>query len=239
LVCEYIFLCVLCALCGDYLKRKSKVQDFAKERLAMVEEQLRRRGIRDERVLAAMTKVPRHLFVPSASQSEAYEDRPLPIGDGQTISQPYMVAIMTQSLNLTGGEKILEIGTGSGYQTAVLAELAREVFTVERLFDLFQKAEARLRTLGCENVSCRLGDGSKGWPEKAPFDGILVTAGAPEVPGALKSQLAEGGRLVIPVGSRYTQNLLRIERGGSRFAEEDITGCVFVPLVGESGWREE
>ena len=213
--------------------------EFTKERLAMVAEQLRRRGIRDERVLAAMAKVPRHLFVPSGSQSEAYEDRPLPIGDGQTISQPYMVAIMTQSLNLTGGEKVLEIGTGSGYQTAVLAELAREVFTVERLFALYQKAEIRLRNLGYENIHCRLGDGSIGWPEKAPFDGLLVTAGAPEVPEALKSQLAEGGRLVIPVGSRYSQSLLKIERVGGRFETEDITGCVFVPLVGEGGWREE
>jgi len=215
------------------------VPEFTKERLAMVAEQLRRRGIRDERVLAAMAKVPRHLFVPSGSQSEAYEDRPLPIGDGQTISQPYMVAIMTQSLNLTGGEKVLEIGTGSGYQTAVLAELAREVFTVERLFALYQKAEIRLRNLGYENIHCRLGDGSIGWPEKAPFDGLLVTAGAPEVPEALKSQLAEGGRLVIPVGSRYSQSLLKIERVAGRFETEDITGCVFVPLVGEGGWREE
>ena len=213
--------------------------EFTKERLAMVAEQLRRRGIRDERVLAAMAKVPRHLFVPSGSQSEAYEDRPLPIGDGQTISQPYMVAIMTQSLNLTGGEKVLEIGTGSGYQTAVLAELAREVFTVERLFALYQKAEIRLRNLGYENIHCWLGDGSIGWPEKAPFDGLLVTAGAPEVPEALKSQLAEGGRLVIPVGSRYSQSLLKIERVGGHFETEDITGCVFVPLVGEGGWREE
>jgi protein-L-isoaspartate(D-aspartate) O-methyltransferase len=215
------------------------VPEFTKERLAMVAEQLRRRGIRDERVLAAMAKVPRHLFVPSGSQSEAYEDRPLPIGDGQTISQPYMVAIMTQSLNLTGGEKVLEIGTGSGYQTAVLAELAREVFTVERLFALYQKAEIRLRNLGYENIHCRLGDGSIGWPEKAPFDGLLVTAGAPEVPEALKSQLAEGGRLVIPVGSRYSQSLLKIERVGGRFDTEEITGCVFVPLGGEGGWREE
>jgi protein-L-isoaspartate(D-aspartate) O-methyltransferase len=215
------------------------VRDFSQERQAMVAEQLRRRDIRDERVLAAMARVPRHLFVPAASQSEAYEDRPLPIGDGQTISQPYMVAIMTQALGLAGGERVLEIGTGSGYQTAVLAELSREVFTVERLFALFQKAENRLRNLGYENIRCRLGDGSKGWPEKAPFDGILVTAGAPGVPEALKAQLAEGGRLVIPVGSRYTQSLLRIERTGGRFAEEDITGCVFVPLVGESGWKEE
>ena len=234
-----IFLCDLCALCGDYLKRKAAVQDFIKERLAMVEEQLRRRGIRDERVLSAMAKVPRHLFVPSASQSESYEDRPLPIGDGQTISQPYMVALMTQSLDLGGEEKILEIGTGSGYQSAILAELARMVFTMERLFPLIQKSEMRLRNLGYENIHCRLGDGSQGWPEKAPFDGIIVTAGAPEVPEVLKSQLSEGGRLVIPVGSRYSQTLLKITKKRNRFEEEDITGCVFVPLVGKSGWREE
>jgi protein-L-isoaspartate(D-aspartate) O-methyltransferase len=205
----------------------------------MVAEQLRRRGIRDERVLAAMAKVPRHLFVPLDSRSESYEDRPLPIGDGQTISQPYMVAIMTQALEMKGGEKILEIGTGSGYQTAVLAELSRQVFTVERLSALMQKAETRLRDLGYENVRCRLGDGSKGWPEKAPFDGIIVTAGAPAIPEALKAELAEGGRLVIPVGSRYSQNLVKITRAGNGFEEEEITGCVFVPLVGESGWREE
>ena len=214
------------------------MQDFTKERLAMVEEQLRRRGIRDEGVLSAMSKVPRHLFVPSESQSESYEDRPLPIGDGQTISQPYMVAIMTQSLELEGGEKILEIGTGSGYQTAILAELARVVFTMERLFSLIQNSEKRLRNLGYENIYCRLGDGSQGWPEEAPFDGIIVTAGAPEVPEALKSQLSEGGRMVIPVGSRYSQTLMMITKTKDRFEEEEITGCVFVPLVGDSAWRE-
>jgi len=214
------------------------VQDFTKERLAMVEEQLRRRGIRDEGVLSAMARVPRHLFVPSGSRSESYEDRPLPIGDGQTISQPYMVAIMTQSLELEGGEKILEIGTGSGYQTAILAELARMVFTMERLFSLIQNSEKRLRNLGYENIYCRLGDGSQGWPEEAPFDGIIVTAGAPEVPEALKSQLSEGGRMVIPVGSRYSQTLMMITKTKDRFEEEEITGCVFVPLVGDSAWRE-
>jgi len=205
----------------------------------MVEEQLRRRGIRDESVLSAMARVPRHLFVPSGSQSEAYEDRPLLIGDGQTISQPYMVAVMTQSLDLEGKEKILEIGTGSGYQTAILAELARIVFTIERLSSLSQKSEIRLQNLGYENIYCRTGDGSKGWPEKAPFDGIIVTAGGPEIPQALKSQLSEGGRLVIPVGSRYSQTLLKVTKMGDRFEEEEITGCVFVPLVGESAWKEE
>jgi protein-L-isoaspartate(D-aspartate) O-methyltransferase len=218
---------------------KSVTRDSKEERLQMVEEQLSRRGIRDERVLAAMAKVPRHLFVPAGSQAEAYEDRPLPIGAGQTISQPYMVAIMTQSLNLVGKEKVLEIGTGSGYQTAILAELSQNVFTIERIARLYEKAEKILLDLGYKNVRCRWSDGSQGWEEVAPFDGIIVTAGAPEVPQTLKSQLADGGRLLIPVGPRYSQNLLRIIRKGNRFEEEDITGCVFVPLLGEFGWKEE
>ena len=220
-------------------KRKESVPEFTKERLAMVEVQLRRRGIREERVLAAMAKVPRHLFVPSGSQSESYEDRPLPIGDGQTISQPYMVAIMTQSLDLKGEEKVLEIGTGSGYQAAILAELSKMVFTIERIPALVQKSEKILHHLGYRNIRFQSGDGTKGWPEMAPFDGIIVTAGAPEVPKALRSQLADGGRMVIPVGPRYSQTLLIILREGNHFAEEDTTGCVFVPLVGEFGWKEE
>lgn len=215
------------------------MRDLKEERLQMVEEQLRRRGIKDERVLAAMAKVPRHLFVPGGSQAEAYEDRPLPIGAGQTISQPYMVAIMTQSLDLEGKERVLEIGTGSGYQTAILAELSQTVFTIERIASLYEKAEKILLDLGYKNVRCRWGDGSQGWEEEVPFDGIIVTAGAPEIPRTLKSQLADGGRLVIPVGPRYSQNLLRIIRNGNRFEEEDITGCVFVPLLGEFGWKEE
>jgi len=205
----------------------------------MVEEQLRRRGIRDERVLAAMAMVPRHLFVPSGSQPESYEDRPLPIGDGQTISQPYMVAIMTQYLDLKGEERVLEIGTGSGYQAAILAELSKMVFTVERISALVQKSERILTDLGYKNIRFQSGDGTKGWAEEAPFDGIIVTAGAPEVPKALRSQLAEGGKMVIPVGPRYSQTLLKILREGDHFEEEDTTGCVFVPLVGEFGWKEE
>jgi protein-L-isoaspartate(D-aspartate) O-methyltransferase len=215
------------------------VKDFRQERLAMVEMQLRRRGIRDERVLAAMAKIPRHLFVPSGAELESYEDRPLPIGEGQTISQPYMVAIMTQSLDLKGTEKILEIGTGSGYQTAILAELSRLVFTMERIPGLVQNSEKILRSLAYGNIRFQTGDGTKGWPEMAPFDGILVTAGAPEVPKALRRQLADGGRMVIPIGPRYSQTLLKISRGGDHFEEENETGCVFVPLVGEFGWKEE
>jgi protein-L-isoaspartate(D-aspartate) O-methyltransferase len=215
------------------------VQDFKKERLAMVEDQLRRRGIHDQRVLEAMAKIPRHSFVSPEYQAAAYEDRPLPIGEGQTISQPYMVAVMTQSLELTGGERVLEIGTGSGYQTATLAELAKTIFTVERIQVLIQRAQKVLQNLGYENIFFLHGDGTKGWPENSPFEGIIVTAGAPEVPQMLTSQLADGGRLVIPVGPRYTQTLYKVIRKGNRFMEEDITGCVFVPLLGDFGWKEE
>ncbi len=215
------------------------MRDFEKERMAMVEEQLRRRGIRDNRVLEAMSKVPRHIFVPEAHKGASYEDRPLPIGEGQTISQPYMVAIMTQSLELGGEERVLEIGTGSGYQTAILAELAKEVCTIERIPQLLERAQSTLQSLGYINIFFRIGDGTKGWPEKAPFDGIIVTAGAPEIPQTLLAQLADGGRLVIPVGPRYTQTLYKVTRRGKNYKEEDITGCVFVPLLGEYGWKEE
>lgn len=215
------------------------MQDFKKERLAMVEDQLRRRGIHDQRVLEAMAKIPRHSFVSPEYQAAAYEDRPLPIGEGQTISQPYMVAVMTQSLELTGGERVLEIGTGSGYQTATLAELAKTIFTVERIQVLIQRAQKVLQNLGYENIFFLHGDGTKGWREDSPFEGIIVTAGAPEVPQMLTSQLADGGRLVIPVGPRYTQTLYKVTRKGNRFMEEDITGCVFVPLLGDFGWKEE
>ncbi len=205
----------------------------------MVEEQLRRRGISDSRVLEAMGKVPRHLFVHNDYRDSAYEDRPLPIGEGQTISQPYIVALMTQSLGLHGREKVLEVGTGSGYQTAVLSELAQKIFTIERIPALFVRARKVLEELGYSNISFLSGDGSRGWPEEAPFDGIIVTAGSPDVPPTLKSQLADGGRLVIPTGPRYTQTLYKLTRKGDRFTEEDVTGCVFVPLVGDYGWREE
>lgn len=213
--------------------------DYQKERLVMVEEQIRRRGIRDPRVLEAFVHVPRHQFLNSEYQTEAYEDRPLPIGEGQTISQPYMVAIMTQSLELKGEERVLEIGTGSGYQTAILAELAHRVYTMERIPVLTAKAETALAKLGYKNIFFRTGDGTRGWPEEAPFDGIIVTAGAPEIPRTLTSQLAEGGRLVIPTGPRYSQTLYKVTRQGNQFIEEDITGCVFVPLLGAFGWKEE
>jgi protein-L-isoaspartate(D-aspartate) O-methyltransferase len=211
---------------------------YQRDRQAMVEDQLRRRGISDPRVLEAMGKVPRHLFVPEDYQTSAYDDRPLPIGEGQTISQPYMVAIMTQSLELKGRERVLEIGTGSGYQAAILAELARELFTVERIPGLTPRAEKLLRDQGYKNIFFRTGDGSRGWPEEAPFDGIIVTAAGPEIPLTFKSQLAEGGRLVIPTGPRFTQTLYKLTRQGDRFREEEVTGCVFVPLVGDYGWED-
>jgi len=215
------------------------MRDFKKDRQTMVEEQIRRRGIRDPGVIEAMTRVPRHLFVIPDYQVEAYEDRPLPIGEGQTISQPYMVAIMTQSLGLTGKERVLEIGTGSGYQTALLAELAHTVHTIERIPALIARAEKTLADLGYTNIRFRTGDGTRGWPEEAPFEAIMVTAGAPEIPRTLTAQLTDGGRLVIPVGPRYSQTLYKVNREGNRFVEEDITGCVFVPLLGAFGWKEE
>ena len=205
----------------------------------MVEEQLRRRGISDPHVLEAMAKVPRHLFVPGNYQPAAYEDRPLPIGEGQTISQPYMVAVMTQSLELRGDERVLEIGTGSGYQSAILAELSQKVYTIERIPALMEGSRKILDELGYSNLFYRIGDGSKGWPEEAPFDGIIVTAGAPNTPETLKSQLAEEGKLVIPTGPRLTQTLYKVTRKGGHFVEEEVTGCVFVPLVGDFGWRDE
>jgi len=192
--------------------------------------------VRDERVLEAMRKVPRHVFVPPDLVDEAYEDHPLSIGKGQTISQPYIVALMTEALELEGNEKVLEVGTGSGYQTAILAELAREVYSIERIPELARDAERRLEDLGYTNVHIKVGNGTLGWPEEAPFDAIMVTAGAPKVPGPLKAQLADGGRLVIPVGSEFHQVLYRVKRQKDTFSEEALTSCVFVPLVGEEGW---
>lgn len=210
--------------------------DLLAQRRAMVERQLRARGIRDQRVLAAMARVPREHFVPPARRADAYDDRPLTIGHGQTISQPYMVALMSEALLLTGAERVLEIGTGSGYQTAILAELAARVFTVERVAELSETAKARLDELAYTTVCYRVGDGTLGWPEKAPFDRILVTAGAPEVPPALAAQLVDGGLLVIPVGNEYSQDLLRVQRRGERLRRERLCACVFVKLIGEQGW---
>jgi protein-L-isoaspartate(D-aspartate) O-methyltransferase len=207
-------------------------------RLDMVEMQIRARGVSDPLVLAAMRRVPRHLFVPEDCAMAAYDDRPLPIGQGQTISQPYMVASMTQSLKLGGQEKVLEIGTGSGYQSAILAEIAERVVTVERKEDLQKHAARLLRELGYANIEAVVGDGSKGYPAGAPYDAIIVTAGAPGVPEALVEQLAVGGRLVIPVGNSFHQTLTRVTRAGDGVETESLEGCVFVPLIGEYGWDE-
>jgi len=213
---------------------------FQKLRIKMVETQIRARGVTDERVLAAMAKIPRHLFIDEALIEQAYNDNPLPIGKSQTISQPYIVALMTAALKLTGREKVLEIGTGSGYQTAILAELAEQVFSIERIAQLAAGARKRLDALNCFNVAMRVGDGTYGWREESPFDGIMVTAGAPKVPTILLEQLAVGGRLVIPTGGRISQELLRVTRMSADLNEvktEVLCGCRFVDLIGEHGWN--
>jgi protein-L-isoaspartate(D-aspartate) O-methyltransferase len=205
----------------------------------MISEQLERRGIRDQRVLRAIAKVPRHVFVEEALVGRAYGDHPLPIGEGQTISQPYMVALMSEALELAGHERVLEIGTGSGYQTAVLAELCAKVFTIERLKGLADRAMRRLDDLGCYNVLARVGDGSLGWREEAPFDAVMVTAAAPDVPPALVEQLAVKGRLVIPVGDAHTQVLRKCVREESAVQWTELGGCVFVKLIGQHAWPNE
>ena len=195
--------------------------------------------IRNERVLKAMSRVPRERFIPPAEQHSAYEDRPLPIGLGQTISQPYIIALMTLSLGLTGKEKVLEIGSGSGYQAAILAELAWLVITVERLPSLAKEARRVFKSLGYKNIKVHLAEPTLGWPAEAPYDAIIVTAGAPKVPDALLKQLVIGGRLVVPVGSRYEQELYKITKGRKKNAVQSLGGCRFVPLIGEDAWGEE
>ena len=195
--------------------------------------------IRDERVLAAMARVPRECFVPPEEQSLAYEDRPLPIGLHQTISQPFIIAIMTEALELTGSEKVLEVGTGSGYQAAILAELARVVITTERLVALAEAAKCVLDSLGYTNVEVHLAEETLGWQSEAPYDAIIVTAGAPQVPADLLAQLAINGRLVIPVGSRYVQELCKITRHRKKNMVENLGGCRFVSLIGRDAWEEE
>jgi len=213
--------------------------DFPKARGKMVEEQIIARGIKDPRVIAAMKKVPRHLFVEEALQNQAYSDHPLPIGEKQTISQPYMVALMTEAMKLTGEERVLEIGAGSGYQTAILAELAREVYSIERIRSLAIKARKLLYELGYFNAEIKIFDGTLGWAEKGPFDAIMVTAGAPNIPQPLYDQLALQGRLVIPVGDVYAQDLFRITRREEGLKKEDLGGCRFVKLIGKYGWEGE
>jgi protein-L-isoaspartate(D-aspartate) O-methyltransferase len=210
---------------------------YERARYRMVEDDLRRRGIRDPRVLEAMAGVPRHRFVPEGERRHAYEDRALPLELGQTISQPYMVAYMTEALRVRPTDRVLEVGTGSGYQTAVLARLADQIFTMERIGDLQGAAREILEELGVDNVRYRVGDGTLGWPEHAPYDRILVTAGAPAVPSALNEQLSpEGGVMVIPVGEPDLQELFAITRVGEDWRGEPLLGCRFVPLVGDEGW---
>jgi len=206
----------------------------------MVEDQVIDRGVQDRRVIDAMLKVPRHMFVEEALEGKAYQDAPLPIGEKQTIPQPYMVAFMSEALALDGSEKVLEIGTGSGYQAAVLALLAERVFSLERIPSLARRARKILDGCGFSKVNIRVADGTQGWQDMAPFDAIVVTAGAPEVPQDYLDQLAIGGRLVIPVGDRSSQVLLRITRtGAADYQEEQMLGCRFVPLIGRHGWKSE
>ena len=213
--------------------------DFAKARLKMVEDQITLRGIKDARLIAAMKEIPRHLFVEEALQSQAYTDHPLPIGEKQTISQPYMVALMTEALLLTGKEKVLEIGTGSGYQTAILAEMCEKVFSVERIRPLAVRARKLLYELGYFNVEIKIFDGTFGWMEESPFDAILVTAGSPDIPQPLVDQIAMGGRLVIPVGDAFVQDLFRVTKTEEGVKREDLGGCRFVKLIGKYGWEAE
>lgn len=209
---------------------------ISEDRRHLVEE-LRARGIHNERVLEAMAIVPRERFLDRPFAARAYEDSALPIGEGQTISQPYTVAYQTQTLDLKPGEKILEIGTGSGYQTAVLAQLGVRVFTIERHVTLLEAARKRLESLGFHRVISRAGDGSRGWPEYAPFDAILVTAGAPDVPESLAKQLsAEGGRMVIPIGGQRSQKMYLVKKNGEKLTATELADFAFVPLIGKEGW---
>jgi protein-L-isoaspartate(D-aspartate) O-methyltransferase len=211
---------------------------FALPRRAMVEEQIRARGVHDLRILAAMRDLPRHLFVPLENAEAAYSDQPLPIGEGQTISQPFMVAAMTEALELSGSERVLEVGAGSGYQAAVLGRLAREVIAIELQPRLARSAAAVLAQLGFANVEIRVGDGSEGYPAKAPYDAIVVSAAAQAVPQPLLDQLAEGGVLVMPVGPSDTQELVRLRRHGDQTTREILHYCRFVPLLGRHGRQE-
>jgi protein-L-isoaspartate(D-aspartate) O-methyltransferase len=212
-------------------------EEYTQERKRMVAEQIVSRGLRDPRLLAAMEAVPRHRFVPSDHLTWAYSDGPLPIGFGQTISQPYIVAFMTDALHLTCTERVLEVGTGSGYQAAILGQMAAEVHTVEFIPELSEQAERVLHELGFTNIHVHCGDGSLGWLEAAPYDGVLIAAAAPRLPQPLLDQLAEGGRIILPVGSRGFQQLEIWERRGKKFEHEASIPVAFVPLLGEHGWR--
>lgn len=218
--------------------KSKKPVNYDEARARMVQNQLVARGISDQRVLQAMQHVPRHLFVPEARRPHAYEDRPLSIGYGQTISQPFIVAFMTASLELTGEEKVLEIGTGSGYQAAILSQMARQVISIECIKELADSTRTRLADMGYDNVRVILGDGSVGLPDEAPFDAIMLTAAAPEVPLPLRQQLANGGCLVGPVGARYDQVLIRLWCYGAEWERETLGPVIFVPLMGKHGWQD-
>ena len=220
--------------CGQ---RPALISNFASERQRMVQEQLRSRGVHDERVLAAMAKVPREEFVPPNSRAASYEDGPLQIGYGQTISQPYIVAFMTEQLHPRPSDRVLEIGTGSGYQAAILAELVAEVYTIEIAEPLARNAEATLVRLGYKNVRMKVGDGYKGWPENAPFDAIIVTCAPDRVPRPLTDQLKEGGRMIIPVGDRFAQELYLLEKKNGQLKESAVLPVRFVPMTGQAQKR--
>ena len=214
------------------------IQSYAGQRRKMVEEQLVERGINDLRLLEVVSRVPRHLFVQESLQHRAYGDTPLPIGENQTISQPYIVGAMTEALDLKGEERVLEIGTGSGYQTAIIAELCSQVFTIERLNNLSRKAQNVLESLNYMSIVFKMFDGTYGWPDQAPFDAILITASAPEIPGSLVKQLGDGGRLVAPIGEADKQKLVVLTKNGDRVSRRDLGDCKFVPLIGKYGWPQ-
>ncbi len=211
---------------------------FEQQREKMVKTQLITRGIRDERVLHAMRTVPRHLFLDSSTEERAYDDMALPIGHGQTMSQPYMVAVMTEHLELKGDERVLEIGTGSGYQAAILAELSKEVFTIDRIQELTDKAIERFHAFGIGNIHAKTANGTFGWPDESPFDRIIITAAAPEFPSVCMEQLAREGIGIAPVGDKFAQQLLKVRKRDSTIDREYHVPCIFVPLIGRYGWEE-
>jgi len=212
--------------------------DYRVARERMVNNQLVSRGIKDKGILRAMGKIHRHLFIEEALIAEAYNDHPLPIGHKQTISQPYIVALMTEALELTGKEKTLEIGTGSGYQTAILAELSEKVYTIERIRPLMEQARALLNELGYTNILFKSYDGTLGWEEYAPFDAVIITAGAPKIPEPLLNQLGDGGRMIIPIGDKFSQELIKVTKVKDDYEEKNLGGCRFVDLIGTHGWKE-
>jgi protein-L-isoaspartate(D-aspartate) O-methyltransferase len=231
----YLFLFTLFSSFFDYATAQTDAQTYTQNRIRMVAQQIKARGITDSNVLAVMESVPRHDFVPQKLRSRAYIDRPLPIGEGQTISQPYIVALMSDSLALTGNESVLEIGTGSGYQAAVLSGLAAKVITMEIKPKLFETASQRLKVLAFDNVSCYLGDGYFGYPQQAPYDAIMITAAVDHIPPPLLKQLKTGGRLILPLGNPFSyQHLVLVTKQAQRYSVQQITGVLFVPMTGHA-----